>query len=119
MACMRLEGKRAIVTGAASGIGRAAAALFAAEGARVLAVDVAEAGLAETAAQIAAAGRRIGTHIADAGDDAAVRATVERCVAELGGLEVLFANAGISGGLVPLLDLSAADWAEVLRVNLI
>jgi NAD(P)-dependent dehydrogenase (short-subunit alcohol dehydrogenase family) len=119
MACMRLEGKRAIVTGAASGIGRAAAALFAAEGARVLAVDVAEAGLAETASRIEAAGGRVRTHIADAGDDAAVRATVERCAAELGGLEVLFANAGISGGLVPLLDLSAADWAEVLRVNLI
>jgi NAD(P)-dependent dehydrogenase (short-subunit alcohol dehydrogenase family) len=116
---MRLEGKRAIVTGAASGIGRAAAALFAAEGARVLAVDVAEAGLAETAAHIEAAGGRVRTQRADAGDDAAVRGVVERCVAELGGLEVLFANAGISGGLVPLLDLSAADWAEVLRVNLI
>ncbi len=116
---MTLEGKRAIVTGAASGIGRASALLFAAEGASVLAVDVAEDGLEATVRDIVAAGGRAIARTADAASEDAVRSLVESCVAELGGLEVLFANAGVSGGLVPLLDLTVRDWEDLLRVNLI
>ena len=44
---------------------------------------------------------------------------VERCLRELGGLDVVYANAGISGGRVPLLEQTVADWEEILRVNLI
>jgi NAD(P)-dependent dehydrogenase (short-subunit alcohol dehydrogenase family) len=116
---MRLEGKRAIVTGAASGIGRASAILFAREGARVLAVDLAEDGLEATRAEIEKQGGTCLARRADASDEDAVRELVATCRRELGGLEVVYANAGVSGGLVPFLELSAADWERVLRVNLI
>jgi NAD(P)-dependent dehydrogenase (short-subunit alcohol dehydrogenase family) len=118
-AAARLAGKRAIVTGAGSGIGRASARLFAAEGAAVLAVDRSRDAVEETAAAIRAAGGAAIAHAADAGSDADVRAFVARAVAELGGLDVLYANAGISGGDVPLAEQTVELWQEVLRVNLI
>jgi NAD(P)-dependent dehydrogenase (short-subunit alcohol dehydrogenase family) len=115
----RLEGKRAIVTGAGSGIGRASAELFAREGASVLAVDRSEAAVRETADRIAAAGGRAIAVAADAGSQPDVEAFVARAVAEFGGLDVVYANAGISGGDVPLLEQSVELWQEILRVNLI
>jgi NAD(P)-dependent dehydrogenase (short-subunit alcohol dehydrogenase family) len=115
----RLAGKRAIVTGAGSGIGRASARLFAAEGAAVLAVDRAAQAAEETVAQIRAAGGRAVAVGADAGSEADVRAFVARAVDELGGLDVVYANAGISGGDVPLAEQTPELWQEVLRVNLI
>lgn len=115
----RLQGKRAIVTGAASGIGRAALLLFAREGARVLAVDRAREGLEAAAAEAGAAGGTAIALAADAGDEAAVERAVGRCVAEWGGLDVAFANAGVSGGRVPLLEQTVEQWQEILRVNLI
>ena len=115
----RLQGKRAIVTGAASGIGRAALLLFAREGARVLAVDRAPEGLEAAVAAAGAAGGAAIALAADAGDEAAVERMVGRCVTEWGGLDVAFANAGISGGRVPLLEQTVAQWQEILRVNLI
>ena len=113
----RLSGKRTIVTGAGSGIGRASAQLFAAEGAQVLAVDRSEAAVAETVAAIV--GGQAIAHTADAGSEADVEAYVARAVAEFGGLDVIYANAGISGGLVPLFEQSVEHWQEILRVNLI
>jgi NAD(P)-dependent dehydrogenase (short-subunit alcohol dehydrogenase family) len=115
----RLDGKRAIVTGAGSGIGRASALLFAAEGAVVLAVDRVEAALAETVAAITAEGGRAMALAADAGSETDVEGFVARAIAEFGGLDVIYANAGISGGLVPLFEQSVEHWQEVLRVNLI
>ena len=115
---MRLAGKRAIVTGAASGIGRASAALFAKEGAAVVAVDLAE-GVEQTCAEILAAGGRCISRLADAADESVVRSLVETSVREHGGLEVFFANAGVSGGLLPFFEQTAEDWERVLRVNLI
>lgn len=116
---MRLAGKRAIVTGAASGIGRATSILFAAEGASVLAVDLAEEGLEGTCAEIAKQGGKCLTRVANVSDEDSVRNLVETCRRELGGLDVCYANAGVSGGLVPFLELTAAEWEQVLRVNLI
>ena len=112
----RLKGKCAIVTGAGSGIGRASAILFAGEGASVLAVDQEADGLAETI--------RLGTgtivpFTADVGDEEQVKAFVEKAVGEFGSLDIVYANAGISGGLVPLADQTVELWQEVLRVNLI
>lgn len=115
----RLDGKRAIVTGAGSGIGRASAIRFAEEGAFVLAVDRNEAGAAETVAAITDGGGRARASSADAADDAAVRGLVEDCVANEGGLEIVYANAGVSGLPVSLFEVDAAEWEQVLRVNLI
>lgn len=114
-----LEGRRAIVTGAASGIGRAGALLFAREGAHLVAVDRDEAGLRATCAAIEAQGATALAEVADAADEGDVRRFVERCARDLGGIDVLFANAGISGPLGPARDQSVAAWNEVLRVNLI
>jgi NAD(P)-dependent dehydrogenase (short-subunit alcohol dehydrogenase family) len=100
----RLEGKVAIVTGAASGIGKASAALFAREGAKVVAADVAE-------------GQ--GVIAADAGREEEVRRLVDHAVRTHGGLDIFFANAGVSGGLASIFEQTVEDWQEILRVNLI
>jgi NAD(P)-dependent dehydrogenase (short-subunit alcohol dehydrogenase family) len=100
----RLEGKIAIVTGAASGIGKATAARFREEGAIVIAADVAASD---------------GVVAADAGRDEDVRGLTELAVSEHGRLDIFFANAGISGGLASLFEQEVGDWEEILRVNLI
>jgi NAD(P)-dependent dehydrogenase (short-subunit alcohol dehydrogenase family) len=115
----RLQGKRAIVTGAGSGIGRASAKLFAAEGAAVMVVDKTPPAIEETAAEIKAAGGRAIAVAADAGAETDVQGFIQKAVKELGGIDVIFANAGMSGGLVPLFEQSVEFWREILRVNLI
>ncbi|MGH7012431.1 MAG: SDR family NAD(P)-dependent oxidoreductase, partial [Caulobacteraceae bacterium] len=114
----RLDGKGAIVTGAPSGIGRASAKLFAAEGAFVLCFDKAE-GVLETAKAIEAAGGRALALSGDAGLEADVARAVEKAKAEFGRLDVFYANAGVSGGWTPLEELGAEKWLEILRVNLV
>jgi NAD(P)-dependent dehydrogenase (short-subunit alcohol dehydrogenase family) len=114
----RLAGKVAVVTGAGSGIGRASAKLFAAEGAKVLIADVTD-GVEETARAITAAGGTAIAVKADAGNEAAVQGLVERALGSLGGLHVFYANAGISGGYVPLDQISVEHFQEILRVNLL
>jgi NAD(P)-dependent dehydrogenase (short-subunit alcohol dehydrogenase family) len=114
----RLRGKVAIVTGAGSGIGRAAAKLFAEEGAKVLAADVTDA-VQETAAEIKAQGGTAFGVKADAGNEAQVKALCDHATTELGGLDVVYANAGISGGYSTLEGTTVEMFQEVLRVNLI
>jgi NAD(P)-dependent dehydrogenase (short-subunit alcohol dehydrogenase family) len=117
----RLEGKVAIVTGAASGIGRASAMLFAREGARLVIVDQKAEELHETAAAMAQNGARPQVVVADTSREDEVRAFVDQALASFGGLDVVYANAGISGGLIPppLLEQTVEDWLRVLQVNLI
>ncbi|MDZ4318728.1 MAG: SDR family NAD(P)-dependent oxidoreductase, partial [Phenylobacterium sp.] len=114
----RLEGFSAVVTGAASGIGRASASLFAKEGARVVCVDRAEA-VEETAASIQAHGGQAIAMTGDAGDEAFVQSYIQRAVDEFGSLDAVYANAGITGGPTPFFELTPEIWTEVLRINLI
>jgi NAD(P)-dependent dehydrogenase (short-subunit alcohol dehydrogenase family) len=99
----RLAGKVAIITGAASGIGKATVELFRSEGACVVGADVGAGADFE----------------ADAGSESDVHGLVEQVVREHGGLDIFFANAGISGGFASIAEQTEADWAEILRVNLI
>ena len=115
---MRFENKSIIVTGAGSGIGRAAALLFAAEGGRVIVADKTE-GADETAHLIAQAGGTAKAIRIDAGLEDDVIRTVALACDSFGGLDVMFANAGISGGMANLFDTDVALITEVLRVNLI
>lgn len=115
----RLSGKRAIITGAGSGIGRASALLAVSEGASVIAVDLVEDSVDQTAKIIRDNGGDVTTVAADAGDEDAVHGLVDLAVNKFGGLDVFYANAGISGGLVPLAEQTPAHWMEVLRVNLL
>lgn len=114
----RFEGKSIVVTGAGSGIGRASARLFAEEGGKVLLCDKTEEALAGAeelrAAGLSAEGRQI-----DAGSEDGVKGALAAAVELHGRLDVVFANAGISGGRDSLLEASADQWSEVLRVNLI
>lgn len=114
----RLEGKVAIITGAGSGIGRAAALLFAGEGAKLVLGDKTDA-VFETAALITAAGGTATALQIDAGLEADVARLVAAALTAHGGLDVAFANAGISGGMASIFDLTPEAWTEVLRVNLI
>ena len=114
----RLEGRVALVTGAASGIGRATSKLFAAEGARLVVFDRAGE-VEETAAEIKAAGGEATVILGDAGLEADIEKAVALAVSAYGALDVCYANAGISGGYVPLLELTAEHWTELLRINLI
>lgn len=111
---MRFVGKSIIVTGAASGIGQATATLFAREGARVLALDVSDALDSVFAGQDG-----IATHRCDAGSERDVASATDKAIALHGGIDVVCANAGISGGLVGMFDQTAEDWETITRVNLI
>lgn len=115
---MRFKGKSIIVTGAGSGIGRATALLFAREGGQVVCADLTEEG-EDTVKAVQDAGG-IGRAIQiDAGVEADVVKAVELAVGSFGGLDIMFANAGISGGLPGIFDTSVELITEVLRVNLI
>lgn len=114
----RLEGKSVIITGAGSGIGRAASLLFSKEGARLIAVDRNE-NVKETAELVTAAGGTIESVMADAGSENDVKGFIEKAVSKYGKLDAIWANAGISGGLVPIPEQTVEQWQEILRINLI
>jgi NAD(P)-dependent dehydrogenase (short-subunit alcohol dehydrogenase family) len=114
----RLEGKSVIITGAGSGIGRAASLLFSKEGARLIAVDRNE-NVKETADLVTKAGGTIEAVTADAGSENDVKAFIDRAVSKYGKLDAIWANAGISGGLVPIAEQTVEQWQEILRINLI
>jgi NAD(P)-dependent dehydrogenase (short-subunit alcohol dehydrogenase family) len=113
-----LKGQVALITGAGSGIGRAAALLFALEGARVVLGDQSESVQATAQAIQAAGGQAVAMQM-DAGLEDDVIQMVATAQSEFGRLDVAFANAGISGGRSSVFDSTPEQWSEVLRVNLI
>lgn len=114
----RLQGRTAVITGAGSGIGRAASLLFAREGACLICVDRADS-VEETANMIGQAGGKAVALTGDAGDEAFVKAFIDRAETDFGCLDIVWANAGISGGWVPLEEQTSDYWTEILRINLI
>jgi NAD(P)-dependent dehydrogenase (short-subunit alcohol dehydrogenase family) len=117
MALSDLNGRWALVTGAASGIGQETALAFAREGASVVAVDLDEARLAETTRSVEATDRRCLAAGCDVSDPAAVEALASRIAAELGPPDVVVNNAGV-GFLGPFLDTPLSAWHQVVGVNL-
>ncbi|RLC94887.1 MAG: short-chain dehydrogenase [Chloroflexi bacterium] len=114
----RLDGKVALITGAASGIGRATAVLFAREGARVMVADIDVAGCQNTVAMIEAAGgeaRFVQADVTRAND---AKRMVQVTVDIYGKLDILYNNAGIIGDTLPTGDMPEEEWDRVVDTNL-
>jgi NAD(P)-dependent dehydrogenase (short-subunit alcohol dehydrogenase family) len=114
-----LSGRAALVTGAASGIGRASALAFASVGASVALLDIDAEGLAGTAAAVRAAGTRAEVLVADVRDLQAVTGAVGRAVQAFGRLDAALNNAGVPGPYVPLDEYSEEDFMRILQVDLV
>ncbi len=113
---MRLQGKVAIVTGGASGIGRASAILFAREGARVAVADINQDGGESTAADIVAAGGHAFFQRVNVAEEVEVRSVVNATVARWNRIDIVFNNAGVV--LVkPLIEMTGEEWDRVMSIN--
>jgi len=110
-----LSNKIAIITGASSGIGRAAALLFAAEGAKLVVTGRRQGELDKLVAEI---GPQAVALVGDVADEAHAKAAVDLAVSSFGGLDIAFNNAGILGQLGPAPEMSLATWQEVMNTNL-
>jgi NAD(P)-dependent dehydrogenase (short-subunit alcohol dehydrogenase family) len=111
---MSFEGKTVCITGAGSGIGRSASLFFARRGANVFTLDINEFvhDTAETSPSVIPL-------LGDAGNEADIVRLVSEAKDTTGRFDIMVANAGISGGIAGLFELTAADWVETLRINLI
>ena len=115
---LALTNKVAIVTGASSGIGRATALLFAAEGAKIIAAARRQPELDALAAEIAEDGGEAVALAGDVNDEAYAKALVELAQGRFGGLDIAFNNAGAVGTMGPVSEMSRQTWEDVLDTNL-
>jgi NAD(P)-dependent dehydrogenase (short-subunit alcohol dehydrogenase family) len=113
-----LNGKVAIVTGASSGIGYAAAKLFAHEGAKVVVTARRQAALDALVAEIEEAGGHAVAVSGDVRNEATAKAVVDAAIERFGGLDIAFNNAGSTGEMGPIAGMSLADWRDTLDTNL-
>ncbi|MDW5315053.1 SDR family oxidoreductase [Rhizobium sp. PL01] len=113
-----LSHKVAIITGASSGIGRATAKLFAREGASLVLSGRRRTALDELVAEIEAEGGKAVAIDGDVRDEAHARALVDTATQTFGGLDIAFNNAGTTGEMAPIADLSTAGWQEAIDTNL-
>jgi len=114
----RLEGKVALITGAASGIGKASAVRFAAEGAAVVVTDLNQAGGAEVVARCREQGGRALFQRADVAQEEDIQAAIACAEREFGRLDICFNNAGVVGAIGPLAEIGAADWDRTMAILL-
>jgi len=112
----RLAGKAAVVTGAANGIGRATALVFADEGARIVATDIDAAGLDTLRGELEAKDAEFLTVVGDVSQDAGARAMIDACVERYGRIDVLVANAGVIP-LGAITESTAEDWDYVMSID--
>jgi NAD(P)-dependent dehydrogenase (short-subunit alcohol dehydrogenase family) len=111
-------GKVALVTGAASGMGLAAAQAFAEAGAAVAMADAREETVREAAQKLVSASHRATAIRCDVSDDAQVEQMVQRTVSEFGQLDAAFNNAGVMARIVPTADSTREEWDRVININL-
>jgi NAD(P)-dependent dehydrogenase (short-subunit alcohol dehydrogenase family) len=116
----RLDEKVALITGAATGMGRHAALVIAGEGARIAALDLDEGGLEATAAMVRDAGGDVVTLVADVADERQVRDAIEGAIRQLGALRILYNNAGVlwRDRDLGVLETDEAVWDRVMAINL-
>jgi NAD(P)-dependent dehydrogenase (short-subunit alcohol dehydrogenase family) len=114
----RFENKVVLVTGGAGAIGFAACERFASEGASIAIVDRNSAATGEAVAKLRTAGHRAEGFVADVGSESDVERALADTVKAFGRLDVLFNNAGIAGVVAPVHELAAADWDDIVRINL-
>lgn len=112
---MRFHNKTVVVTGAASGIGRATALLFAAEGAKVYAADIDKAGLAQTAAE---SNGEVHTVRCDVCNTEDIKALMDRAAAETGGIDAVFNNAGAGGDMAKIDEIEPEGWDRTMHLLL-
>jgi NAD(P)-dependent dehydrogenase (short-subunit alcohol dehydrogenase family) len=112
-----LDGQVAVITGAASGMGRAMARRFAAEGARLVLADLQTEKLEKVAGELAEAGHEVAYEVVDVSEAADVERLIGRAHSDFGGVDTLCNNAGILDNLTPLHDTDEALWDRLIGVN--